>query len=151
MQTYIEYVALFNAFSAILAFAMKQVKIYGLKPDGKKKEVKGETFSKGSLASIIPNYPEPILNPKDYSMLYFIFSPIFNREQFKNFLTVACCVFGIYETTYSAPVIMLYMTLTEIDVMKKITYVIMGRFKQIMATFTLVGMLGFYVSYITFL
>ena len=84
-------------------------------------------------------------------MLYFVLSPIFNKDQMKNSLTIICTVAGLFETTISAPIIMAYMTLTEIGVMKKIMRIIYGRLKMIAAVFTLVGMLSYYVAYAMFL
>jgi hypothetical protein len=59
MAIIIDYLAVFNAFLAILAFAMQQVKIYGMRPAEKKKNSSGETWTKGTLASFIPYFPEP--------------------------------------------------------------------------------------------
>jgi hypothetical protein len=59
MAIIIDYLAVFNAFLAILAFAMQQVKIYGMRPVEKKKNSSGETWTKGTLASFIPYFPEP--------------------------------------------------------------------------------------------
>jgi len=151
MAIIIDYLAVFNAFLAILAFAMQQVKIYGMRPVEKKKKSSGETWTKGTLASFIPYFPEPAQFKKDNSMLYFVLSPIFNKDQMKNSLTIICTVAGLFETTISAPIIMAYMTLTEIGVMKKIMRIIYGRLKMIAAVFTLVGMLSYYVAYAIFL
>jgi len=45
----------------------------------------------------------------------------------KNMLTIICTIAGLFETTITAPIIMAYMTLTEIGVMKKIMLIIYGR------------------------
>ena len=69
----------------------------------------------------------------------------------KNLLTIGLTAVGLIDTTYSAPIIMAYMTLTEIEVMKGIIKIVAGRIKLILAVFMLVGILAYYISYALFM
>jgi hypothetical protein len=69
----------------------------------------------------------------------------------KNLLTIGLTSVGLIDTTYSAPIIMAYMTLTEIEVMKGIIKIVAGRIKLILAVFMLVGILAYYISYAIFM
>ena len=69
----------------------------------------------------------------------------------KNLLTIGLTAVGLIDTTYSAPIIMAYMTLTEIEVMKGIIKIVAGRIKLILAVFMLVGILAYYISYAIFM
>ena len=69
----------------------------------------------------------------------------------KNLLTIGLTAVGLIDTTDSAPIIMAYMTLTEIEVMKGIIKIVAGRIKLILAVFMLVGILAYYISYAIFM